>query len=174
MASGDSLLVWGVLHNEVTDVDFATLDFILTTSSDEPDDVIPVLDFSPTTPNEFAVFANIMPAHYAGTTGVTVTIIWAAEATTGNVKWDVAFKRMADTSSLTGNTYAAVQSTTTGTDGTARDINTTVITFTDGAQMNSVVAGDYFRMAVERDAADGGDTMNGDDAELVTVYLSET
>jgi hypothetical protein len=173
MASGDSLLTWNALHTEFMEADFATLDNILTTSADEPDDVIPVLDFDSAT-NEFAVFANIMPAHYAGTTGVTVTIIWTAEATTGNVKWDVAFKRMADATSILSATYAAIQSTTTGTDGTARAINTTVITFTDGAEIDSVATGEYFRMAVERDAADGGDTMNSDDAELISVHLTET
>lgn len=174
MASGDSLLFWTALHNEAPDADYATLDAILTTSADEPDDVVQVLDFDPGATNEFAGFSAIMPAHYAGTTGVTVTLIWVSSATSGNVKWDVAFKRHADTTSILSKTYAAVQSTTTGTDGTARDINTTVITFTDGGQIDNIAVGEYFRLAVERDSADAGDTMNSNDAELIAVYLKET
>ena len=174
MASGDSLLFWNALQNEPPDADFATLDTLLTTSADEPDDIVPVLDFDPGATNEFGVFSGVMPAQYAGTTGLTVILYWVSAATTGNVKWDVAFKRHADTANLLSKAYATIQSTTTGTDGTARDINTTTIAFTDGGQIDNIAVGEYFRLAVERDSADAGDTMNSNDAELIAVYLKET
>jgi hypothetical protein len=166
MASGDSLLIWTALANEPPDADYATLDSILTTSTDEPDDYVPVLDFDSGATQEYAGFSGVMPASYSGG-GVTLRLYWTSEATTGDVKWDAAFKALA-------STYAAVQSTTTTTDGVARDINTTDITFTDGAQMDSVAVGEYFRLTVTRDSADAADTMNSNDAELIAVYLRET
>lgn len=174
MASGDSLLIFTAMNNEPTDADYATLDAILTTSTDEPDDVVPVLDFDPGATQEYASFAAHMPSQYAGTTGLTVTLIWTSEATTGDVKWDVAFKALADTTNLLSSTYAAVQTITTTTDATARDINTSTITFTDGAQIDSIAAGEYFRMLVTRDSIDAADTMNSNDAELISVYIKET
>jgi hypothetical protein len=174
MASGDTLLVWTALNNEPTDADYATLDTILTTSADEPDDVVPVLDFTSVTTNEHASFSGIMPNHYAGTTGVTVTLLWTSEATTGDVKWDVAFKALADSADLLGKTYADENTVTTTTDGTARNINTSAITFTDGADMDSVAINELFRLTVIRDVVDAADTMNSNDAELIAVLLKET
>ncbi len=174
MASGDALCVWRAMDNEPPDADYATLDTILSTSADEPDDVIPVLDFVSATTNEYASFSGFMPNHYAGTTGVTVTIVWTSEATSGDVKWDAQFRAHADSSSITGETYAAENTVTTTTDGTARDINTSAITFLDGADMDSVVANEYFRLSINRDVVDAGDTMNSNDAELIAVYLTET
>ena len=173
MASGDTLLIFTALHNEPPDADFATLDTILTTSTDEPDDYVPVLDFDPGSTQEYASFAAHMPRHYGGG-GLTVTLIWTSEATSGDVKWDVAFKAFADSSNLLSSTYAAVNTVTTTTDGTARDINTSEITFTDGADMDSVAAGEYFRMLVTRDGADAADTMNSNDAELISIEIRET
>ena len=132
MASGDALCVWRALDNEPPDADFATFDTILTTSTDAPDDVVPVLDFDPGATQEYAAFSAFMPNHYAGG-GLTLTLVWTSEATTGNVKWDAAFKALADAAAMLAATYAAIQTVTTGTDGTARGINTSTITFTDGA-----------------------------------------
>jgi hypothetical protein len=173
MASGDSLLSWNALSNEPPDDAIATLDFILTTSTDEPDDVVPVLDFDPGATQEYAVFSAHMPAHYDGG-GVTLILIWTSEATTGNVKWDAAFKRYADSTNLLSKTYATEQTATTTTDGTARDINTTTITFTNGTQMDSITVEELFHLLVTRDSADSSDTMNSNDAELISVYLKET
>ncbi len=173
MAAGDSLLMFTALDNEPPDADFATLDTVLTTSTDEPDDIIAVLDFDPGSTQEYAGFSRMLPNHYDGG-GLTVTLIWTSEATTGNVKWDAAFKRLADTTNILSETYSAVNSTTTTTDGTARDINTTVITFTDGADMDSLAAGEYFRMLVTRDSADAADTMNSNDAELISAHVEES
>jgi len=173
MATTDALCVWRALDNEPPDADFATLDTILTTSTDEPDDVVPVLDFDPGSTQEFAAFSAFMPEHYGGG-GLTLTLVWTSEATSGDVKWDAAFKALADSSNLLSSTYAAVNTVTTTTDGTARDINTSTITFTDGADMDSVVKNEYFRLTITRDGADAADTMNSNDAELIAVYLTET
>lgn len=174
MASGDSLLVFTALDNEPPDADFATRDDILTTSTDEPDDLIPVLDFDPGATQEYAVFSSVMPRHYDGG-GITVTLYWSCEATSGNVKWDVAFKSFSDDAdSLLTKVYAAVNTVTDAVASAARELAYSTITFTDGADMDSVAVGEYFRMLVTRDSADAADTVNSNDAELVAIEIRET
>jgi hypothetical protein len=173
MASGDSLILWRALDNEPPDADFATMDTILTASTDEPDDVIPVLDFDPGATNEFAAFSAVLPEHY-GNNGITVTLMWTANVATGNVKWDVAFKSFTDDADvLTSKAYATIQTSTDAAPSVAREVVYTTIAFTN-AQIDGLVAGEYFRLTVERDSADAADTMNSNDAELIAVYLKET
>ena len=172
MATGDALCLWTALSNEPPDADFATLDTILTTSGDEPDDIVPVLDFDPGATNEFAVFAAMLPEHY-GAGGFTLVLLWTSEAITGDVKWDAAIKRVADAVDILAAQYAAIQTITTTTDGTARAINTSTISFTNG-QIDGLLKNELFHLAVERDSADAADTMNSNDAELIAVYLTET
>ncbi len=174
MATGDGLYYWDAASFKVPDDAFATPDTILVASTDEPDDVVECYDFDPGATQEYIYLTGRMPKTYVGTTGVTLTIEWTAEATTGDVKWDAAFKLFGDSSPLLTTVYAAVNTVTTGTDGTARDTNTSVITFTDGADMASVTAGDKFHILITRDSADAGDTMNSNDAELISVTLKET
>ena len=174
MASGDALCVWRPMDNEPPDEDFATLDSLLTVSADEPDDIVPMLDFDPGTPNEHAVFAGVMPSHYGGN-GVTLTLVWTSQATTGNVKWDAAMKAYTDgLDNLDTKAYATEQSATVTTDSNARDVSYSDILLTDGAQMDNLLANDHFRVRITRDAADSADTMNSNDAELLAVYLRET
>ena len=173
MASGDALCVWNALSNIPPDADYATLDTILTTSADEPDDIIPVLDFDPgSSINEFAVFSAMLPEHYGGG-GFTLVLIWTSEAITGAVKWDAAIKRVADAVDILAAQYAAIQTVTTPTDGTARAINTSTISFTNG-QIDGLLKNELFFLAIERDSIDAGDTMNSNDAELIAAYLTET
>jgi len=173
-ASGDALLVWTALSNEPPDADYATLDAILTASADEPDDVILVLEFDPGATNEFAAFSAVMPEHYGGG-GVTLTIMWASDgATTGNVKWDAAFKSFTvDVDNLNTKVYAAIQTATEATASASGELQYTDVNFTDGGQMDSVAKNEYFRLTLERDSADAGDTMNSNDAQVVAVYLTE-
>lgn len=173
MASGDSLLIFDAMANQPPDADFATLDTILVASADEPDDVIPVLDFDPGATDEVAEFASFFPEHYDGG-GLTLVIFWVSEATSGDVIWTLAVKALADSEPLLTTTFAAPNTTTTGTDGTARDINTTVITFTNGADMASLVAGNYARFRLTRNSSAGGDTMNSNDAEFISMHVKET
>jgi hypothetical protein len=55
--------------------------------------------------------------------------------------------------------------------GTSGLITITAVTFTDGADMDSVAAGNAFRLKVTRDAVN--DDMTGD-AELIVVEAKET
>jgi hypothetical protein len=173
MASGDALLSWTARGIEPPDDLIAALASLLTASTDEPDDVVPLADFDPTT-QEYSSFAGVMPSHYGGG-GVTLKLFWFSAATTGNVKWDAAFKSFtAGVDNINTKVYAAIQTSTDATDGTAGVFTESDITFTDGGQMDSVAANEYFRLSVSRDSADGADTMNSNDARLVAAYLTET
>lgn len=94
-----------------------------------------------------------------------------AEADT--VDWDVAFERIGDQQlNIDGDSFAAVNSvdntTVPGTSGLVDIVN---ITFTDGADMDSVAVGELFRIKITRDAA--SDDAAGD-AELHAVEIKET
>jgi hypothetical protein len=163
MASGDTLLVFSPLGNEPPATNAATFD---TRNSH------PCLDFDATT-NESAVWSAVMPQHYDGG-GVTVYIhcaMTSAEANT--MDWDAAFERIGDGQlDIDGDSFAAVQSVdNTTVPGTTGLVDVVSIAFTDGAQMDSVAAGELFRLKVTRDAA--SDDAAGD-AELYAVELRET
>ena len=163
MASGDTLLVFTPLHNEPPASNFATLDLR---------NLHPVLDFDPGT-NESAVFSGVMPRHYGGG-GITVYLHYAmTSAASGNVDWDVAFERIGDQQQdIDSDGFAAVNSVdNTTVPGTSGFVDVVAVTFTDGADMDSVAVGEAFRLKITRDAA--SDTAAGD-AELVAVEIKET
>jgi hypothetical protein len=122
--------------------------------------------------NEDAVFSGVMPQHYAGG-GVTVYLHYAmSSATSGDVDWDVAFERVGDQQQdIDSDSFAAVNSVdNTTVPGTSGLVDVVSVAFTAGADMDSVAAGESFRLKVTRDAA--SDTATGD-AELIKVELRE-
>ena len=161
MASGNTLCVFTPLENQPPATVYATLD---TRNSH------PVLDFDAAT-DEDAVFGGVLPRHYAGG-GLTITLHWTATtATTGDVKWNVDIERM--NTDLDADSFVGANTTTTTTNGTSGIIATTAVTFTDGADMDSLAAGEAFRLKVTRDANDAADTLVGD-AELHRVEIRES
>lgn len=163
MASGNTLIQWGPQDNEPPASNYATLD----TRNGRL-----VLDFDTTT-QEAAVFSGVLPRNYAGG-GVTVYLHWAAStATTGTVGWDVAFERVgAAQQDLDSDGFATAQAVTPATvDGTSGNVSITNVAVTNGANMDSLAAGEAFRLRVRRDVAN--DTAAGD-AELLAVELKET
>lgn len=170
MASGDSLAVFTPLHNEPPSSNFATLGTVTAATGARP-----VLQFDAAT-DETAIFSGVMPRNYDGG-GVTVTL-WYAMAganTSKSVVWNAAFERIVDGDAMGagGSDFAAVNAVTDGADDTADNIDPATITFTNGADMDSVVAGDPFRFKVVRDADNGSDDADGD-AELYYVEVKET
>lgn len=164
MASGDTLLIFTPLHNEPPASNPATLDIR---------NQHPVLDFDAAT-NEDAVFSAVMPRSYAATTGLTVYIHYAmTSAEADDIDWDVSFERIGDQQQdIDSDSFAAANSvdntTVPGTTGLVDIVN---VTFTDGADMDSIAVGEGFRMKVTRDAV--SDTAAGD-AELLFVEIKET
>ena len=163
MASGDTLSRFLPYNNEPPSTNYATLD----TRNQHP-----VLDFDAIT-NESAVFSDIMPQHYGGG-GVTVYLHYSmSSATSGDVDLDVAFERIGDQQqNVDADSFAAVNSVdNTTVPATSGLVDVVSIAFTDGADMDSVAAGEKFRIKVTRDAA--SDTATGD-LELHAVEIRET
>ena len=163
MASGETLLIWTALSGEPTSSNSATHDVR---------NQHPVLDYDDTT-NESIMFSGILPRHYDGG-GVTVYIHYSmTSATSGDIDWDVAFERIGDGSQDTDSDgFAAVNSVdNTTVPATSGHVDIVNVTFTDGADMDSVAVGELFRVKVTRDAV--SDTSAGD-AELHGIEIKES
>jgi hypothetical protein len=148
--------VFTPLDNQPPASAFATLD---TRNS------IAVLDFDSAT-DESAVFVGIIPEAASLGSGLKIRLHWAAStATSGDCRWDVQLERM--TSDMDSDSFDTIASATATTNGTSGIITVTEITLTT---IDSVTAGDGFRLKVTRDANNAADTMSGD-AELVIVEV---
>jgi hypothetical protein len=149
--------VFTALDNQPPSTAFATLDTRGTG--------IAVLDFDDAT-DESAVFVGIIPEGASLGSGLKIRLHWmATTATSGNCAWDVSLERM--TTDLDSDSFDTIASAVTATSGTAGIITVTEITLTT---IDSVTAGDGFRLKVTRDANNGSDTMTGD-AELVVCEV---
>lgn len=156
------ILRGGPLDNQAPASNYATLD---TRNSH------PVLDFDTTT-EEAAVWTRAMPAEYGGS-GITVNL-WCAltSATSGTVGWKVALERI-DASSLDidADSFASANTVTAVTvPGTSGHVLKMSINISNGANMDSIAAGDLFRIKISRDTAN--DTAAGD-AELLHWEMVE-
>jgi len=152
-----SLTYFTALNNQPPASNFATLD---TRNS------IAVLDFDDTT-EESAVFVGVIPDNAVTSSGLSVRINWmATTATSGNCRWGVQFERMnTDEDADSFDTATEAHSATNGTAGIP---TTTTLTCTT---IDSLAAGDFFRMKIYRDVSDTtNDTMTGD-AELIAVEI---
>ena len=164
MASGDTLCIFTAHANEPPASNYATCDLR---------NGIFVLDFDATT-SESAIFKSIMPQNYSDATGVTVYVHYAASsATSGTIGWTVEFERMGDGGTdIDADSFASAQTITAETvDATSGIMDVANVAITKGANMDSVVAGDTFRIRISRDVAN--DTATGD-AELIAIEIRET
>jgi hypothetical protein len=143
-------------NNQPTATDFATLD---TRNS------IAVLDFDDAA-TESAVFVGILPEAADVSSGLIVSLRWmATTATSGDVRWSVSWEKSnTDLDSDSFDTATAATATANGTSGIVAVTNITCTT------IDSLAAGDLFRLRVQRVGGDGADTMTGD-AELVAVEV---
>jgi len=126
---------------------------------------IAVLDADDAT-DESAVFVSIIPEGASLGSGLKIRLHWmATTATSGNVVWDVSLERM--TTDLDSDSFDTIASGTAAANGTSGILTVTEITLTT---IDSVTAGDGFRLKVTRDANNASDTMTGD-AELVVCEV---
>lgn len=167
MASGNTLCEFFPADNEPPSSNYATLD----TRNGHP-----VLDFDGSTDEE-AVFTRVLPNHYGGG-GLTVETFWSfTSATSGNLRVQADIERIdassldIDADSFTGS-FQSAGGVAPGTSGQVIKVS---ITFTSGAQMDSLVAGEPFRLKIRRDAdgTSGTDDITTD-AELLAVHIKET
>lgn len=117
---------------------------------------------------------KVMIRGYGGG-GFTVDLPWsAATATSGVTRWGGAFRRMQDDAEDidTAQTYDfnEVDDTAASASG---ELSYPTLTFTDGADADSVVNGEMCIFRVRRNATHANDTMTGD-AELWSVTIRET
>lgn len=164
MASGDTLLLLTPLANEPPSADFATLSLR---------NGHPILEFDAAS-DESAIFTAVLPRSYAGG-GLTVAL-HLTDANDTNAAhasyWDVSFERVT-AQDVDSDSFAAAQSNHVHPSGTSGIPVTCEIPFTDGAQMDSVAAGELFRLKVTRDANHASDDW-ANDAQLLVVEIRET
>ena len=164
MASGNTLVVFAPYANEPPATIYATLD----TRNGHP-----TLDFDGSADEE-AVFTGVMPAHYGGG-GVTVKVHVAfTSATSGTANVEVSFERITG-QDIDADGFATMTDGSVTPNGTSGIETVLSINFANGAAMDSVVAGDLFRLKVRRDAdgTNGTDDITTD-AELLAVHIKET
>lgn len=163
MAAGDSLLVWIALGTEAPSANYGTLD---------TRNLHPMADFDDTT-NESIILRGIMPQQYGGN-GIDVILhVSMTSAVSGDTDWDCECELIGvGDQDLDSDGFAAANSTdNTTVPGTSGHVQQITIAFTDGADMDSITAGDQFRLRITRDAV--SDTAAGD-AEITAVELRET
>lgn len=121
---------------------------------------------------ESAIFEGVIPQGYSGE-DLEILIHWvAATATADDVVWGGEWERdNAAGHDIDANSFAAQRTQTATAPGTAGQVKVTTITFTQ-AQADGVVAGDAFRLRLQRVATDGGDDMAGD-AQVLRLSIRE-
>lgn len=166
MASGNVFAIFTAMDNVPPATAFATLD----TRNGHP-----VLDFDGVTDEE-GVFPSVLPSAYSNL-GLTVDTWWAlTTATSGSFRVQAAFERM-DVSSLDldADSFAAFQSAGGTAPGTSGQFVKVSVVFTNGAQMDSLAAGEAYRLKIRRDAdgTSGTDDITTD-AEFLRAIVRET
>jgi len=163
MASSDSLAVFTPLHNEPPAASAARLD---TRNSH------PVLDCGAAS-NISAVFTSVMPRHYDGG-GITVYHSFAmSSATSACVDLQGAFERIGSNHlDIDADSFAAACTLADyPVPGTSGCVMTASWAYSNGADIDSIVAGDPFRFKLTRRGTTDGAT---GDMETVTIELKET
>lgn len=172
MASGSTLLV-GIDAQSVIPpaTTYAEQTEIAGTST--PAERLPVLAFDDSTV-EYADWRLTLPRSYAGG-GITLRICWSGAATTNNVAWGAAIRRIQDDAEdldTTAHTYDFNTTADLSPPSAIGEVSYDDLAFTDGADMDSLAAGESFVLRVRRPAS-AGTKMTGD-AYLHSIEIRET
>lgn len=133
----------------------------------------PHLEFDAST-DEKANWTDVMPEHYSNG-GVTAELHFSmTAASTGNVEFEMAFERIqAETLDIDADSFAAVQaSSAVGVPTTPGFVKVATITFNNGTQMDSLVAGELYRIQVNRNVGVASNATG--DAELHFIHMFES
>jgi hypothetical protein len=134
----------------------------------------PVLDFDGSTDEE-AVFPGVLPTGYAGGGLTCEVFVSFTSATSGSVRFQAAIERVnASGLDVDADSFEAFQSAGGTAPGTSGHVIVVTIAFTAGSQMDSLAAGEMFRLKIRRDAdgTSGTDDITTD-CELHRVVLRE-
>lgn len=163
MASGDTLARFTPLGYEPHSSSPATLD----TRNQHP-----VIDFDATN-NEYCQFSDVMPRHYGGGGTTACLHVAFSSATSGSAVFSLAWERIGVTQDMDSDSFATAACVTFGAAATAGIPVACPITFTDGANMDSVAVGEGYRVQVRRNPSDAEDNASGD-AEVRFLEIRET
>src|SRR3990167_6093068 len=144
MATTDTIAIFHPYQNEPPAASYATLDFRAGQ---------PVLDFDGSADEE-AIFSGIVPSHYAAGGFTVILHVAFTSATTGTANIEVSVER--GSTDMDADSFAAMtdgSATPNGTSGIETKVTIALAT------MDSIVAGDHFRLKIRRDA----DGTNGTD-----------
>lgn len=133
---------------------------------------VPVLLFDSST-DQTEYWLCWMPEDY-GSGGMTWEVLWTFDGTsTNNFGAEIGIARLQDgTTDLDSANFAANNTASFAHNGTAGVVNQDTITFTDGADMDSVAAGEFFLVRLVRNAAVGSDLPG--DVEFIGMIGRET
>lgn len=102
-----------------------------------------------------------------------VTLVWSANATTGNAVMDVSLQRLEDgVTSVSTDSWSVTSSGTLAAAGTANVIIYDTISFTAAAVASYFIPGEVARMRILRDADNVSDSMSVD-FQLQHIILSQ-
>lgn len=120
---------------------------------------------------EEIIFEGVMRQWYNANESLQVILQWAAAtAVVGNCRWVAQFENLAaGGQDLDADGFAAGITASPSPDGTSGVLTYTLLGFTNAAA-DAIVAGNAYRLRVQRDAANVADTMVGD-AQLLSVAL---
>lgn len=133
--------------------------------------------------NEVALFPIVLPRHYGGN-GITINIGIVSTSTTGDMSFAAFLKSYTNDVDNLGDVgtdpsglkvFADPQFNTAFAPATAiGDLRVDSIALTDGAQMDSLAAGEYGQLLLMRDAQDTTNDDMAADASLVFIEIQET
>ena len=128
---------------------------------------IAVLDFDDST-GEDAIFVGIIPEGANLGSGLKIRIKWTAtSATSGNCIWTTAIMALNATTDIDADSFDSTATVTTAAPGTSGFTATSEITITT---IDSLAAGESYRIKISRNAGSVSDTMTGD-AEVHAVEV---
>lgn len=125
---------------------------------------ISILNFDQNT-DESIIFVGILPEGADVSSGLKVILKWTSPQTTLNCVWMVAFEK--STTDLDTDSFDTATSSTEAANATSGIPTSSTITATN---IDSLTAGDLFRLMITRDADNASDNLNND-AELIAVEL---
>jgi hypothetical protein len=134
----------------------------------------PFLAFDPATVEAMISKPIQMPAAYTGTGTLKADIHYMmASATSGSVDFEISVEAVTAADALNLNSaesFDSVNANHQTVPGTAGYLGVLTITLTN---KDSVAAGDYMRMKLERDADDGTNDTAAGDCRVLGVFLRE-
>jgi len=134
---------------------------------------VAVLDFD-STALESAIFVGCLPEAAVTTNGLKVRLAWTADTVTNTdaVVWAIQWQRIDTSTDLDTDAFSNTVTATAAASGTAGVPVITEITITGTANLDSLVAGDFYRVKISRDGTNASDALTND-ACLVGVEIRD-